>query len=79
MDFNITSIQNDLSEIVLSSGQICLDLLQTQETGSHKGNIDKLQIKKQSHKSFSQSLSSNLSFILLSSAFLLQGRSWLFG
>ena len=39
--YNITSVQNDHSEIVLSSGQICLDLLQTQNTGSHKGTINK--------------------------------------
>ena len=82
-DFNITNVQDDHSEIVLSSGRICLDLLQTQKTGSHKGNLDtfvglsftssqcckkllKLKIKKQSHKSFAQKLSRNLSSILLS-------------
>ena len=40
--YNITSVQNDHSEIVLSSGQICLDLLQRQNKGSRKGTITNL-------------------------------------
>lgn len=40
-EYHITSVQDDHSEIILSSGKICLDLLQTQKKGNQKGTINK--------------------------------------
>ncbi|KAM7446909.1 hypothetical protein ABFA07_004876 [Porites harrisoni] len=37
-EYHITSVQDDHSEIILSSGKICLDLLQTQKKGNHKAS-----------------------------------------